>query len=204
VIPISVNTVLPGVVARFDPSIRLPSLQPSRLPFWDYLASCGSDWMWDFVLAREDDLTWIWDGLILGTLILSTNSTYRLNKDTTICTAGWTLTCTRTQCILQGSFYKQSTDASSYRGELLGIVAIYTLVPVISQYFKLDLIQGKICCDSRSALNKSSRRARCVRPGAAQADLFHTLCTISSKLPTTRLVHNGSRPIWTEQSHGIT
>jgi hypothetical protein len=73
VIPISVNTVLPAVVARFNQSTRLPSLWPSRLPFWDYLASCSGDWMWDFVSAREDDSTWIQDGLILGTLILSTD-----------------------------------------------------------------------------------------------------------------------------------
>jgi hypothetical protein len=188
VIPISVHTVLPGMVAYFNQSTRLPSLQPSRLPFWDYLTSCGGDWR-DFVLAWEDNPTWIWDGLILGTLILSTDGSYRPNKDTLICMAGWTLTCTRTQCILQGSFYEQSTDASSYRGELLGIVAIYALVLAISQYYKLDLIQGKICCDSRSALNKSSQRVRHVCPDTAQADLFCTLHTIRSKLPTTRLIH---------------
>ncbi len=140
-------------------------------------------------MAREDNPTWTWDGLILGPLILSTDGFYRPNKDTTICAAGWTLTCTRTQRILQGSFYERSTDASSYREELLGIVAIYTLVLAISQYYKLDLIQGKVCCISRSALNKSSWRVQRICPGAVQADLFHTLHTIRSKLPTTRLVH---------------
>ncbi len=79
VIPISVNTVPPGVVARFNQSTRLP---------WDYLASCGGDWMWDFVLAREDNPTWIRDGLILGTLILSTDGSYRPNKETTTSAAG--------------------------------------------------------------------------------------------------------------------
>jgi hypothetical protein len=77
----------------------------------------------------------------------------------------------------------------SYRGELLGIGAIHTLILAICQHKNLDLVRGKICCDSRSALNKSSKKARRIRPGAAQADLFCALRLIYLTLLTTLFTH---------------
>ncbi len=62
--------------------------------------------MWDFVFFRERDPTWIRDGLISGSLILSTDGSFRPHEDTMICAAVWTITYTRIQCILKGSFYE--------------------------------------------------------------------------------------------------
>ena len=68
-------------------------------------------------------------------------------------------------------------------------MAIHTLILVMCQYYNLDLVQEKICCDSRSALNKSSKKACHVWPGAAQADLVCALRPIYSTLPTTLFTH---------------
>jgi hypothetical protein len=59
--------------------------------------------MWDFISFRKRDPIWIRDGLILGSLILSTDGSFQPHKGTTICAAGWTITCTRIQHLLKGS-----------------------------------------------------------------------------------------------------
>jgi hypothetical protein len=91
--------------------------------------------------------------------------------------------------MLQGSFYKLSIDASAYRGELLELVALHTLLHRIVAYYKLCLASGKIVCNSKLALNKSSRKGRRIRTGTAQADLFCALRTIHQGMVGTMLVY---------------
>ncbi len=74
--------------------------------------------------------------------------------------------------------------ASSYRGELLGLVAIHTFIVAAATYYNLLQLTGTICCYSQSALNKSRRKARRVQASTKQADLFPSLRRIHSKMPT--------------------
>ncbi len=47
--------------------------------------------------------------------------------------------------------------ARSFRGELLGLVAIHTLALAVAQFFPLDCMSGKICCGNIVALNQCSK-----------------------------------------------
>jgi hypothetical protein len=90
--------------------------------------------------------------------------------------------------ILKGSIFEFSSDACSYRGELLGLVAIHTLVLHACWYYQPTTITGKFICDSKSVLYKSSRRGyRRIRPGVAQADLFQALQSIHQEMPGANL-----------------
>jgi hypothetical protein len=59
--------------------------------------------------------------------------------------------------LLQDSFFKISPKAGSYRGELLGLVALHTMIAAVAQFYKIDTAIGKICCDNISALGQSSK-----------------------------------------------
>jgi hypothetical protein len=142
--------------------------------FWDSLISGGGEWMWDNISDRTTKPLWLKTALEEGTSIFATNGSYSQTRGPDICGAGWEIACQKSHKILNGSFYEFSSDVSAYRGELLGLVALHTLILRVCQYYHLTLAQGKIICDSKSALNKSSKQRQWIRPGAAQGDVFHT------------------------------
>ncbi len=84
--------------------------------------------MWQYVKEGEVDVGWIHDTLVNGNLIGVTDGSYDRIKAQMVSKAGWVLTCTASHMTLQGSFYEKSPKAGSYRGELLGLVAIHTLI----------------------------------------------------------------------------
>ena len=67
------------------------------------------------------------------------------------------LACRPSKKTLRGSFYEVSLAAGSYHGELLELLAIYTLILAAAEYYHLERILGKICCDNTSALNQASK-----------------------------------------------
>jgi hypothetical protein len=50
-------------------------------------------------------------------------------------------------------------------GELLGLVALHTLIVAVAQHFELKTVSGKICCNNISALGQSSKTRKRVSPG---------------------------------------
>jgi hypothetical protein len=65
-------------------------------------------------------------GLEKGTIVCVTDGSYNRKVVPNISGAGFVLYCTKAKCMLRGNFYEESTAASSYQGELLGLVAIHT------------------------------------------------------------------------------
>jgi hypothetical protein len=66
----------------------------------------------------------------------------------------------------QARFFEFSKNASSYRGGLLGLVAIHTLFLHACWFYQPPTATGKIICDSKLALYKS-REGRKVTEGSA-------------------------------------
>jgi hypothetical protein len=154
---------------------KLTPLRAPRLSFWNYILSCGEDWMWDYASDKKSDPGWLKDALRSGTAIFSTDGSFWPKVDKQVSGAGWVIVCTKTRRTLEGSFYKWANSASTYQGELLGLVAIHTLILATATYYNLSRLTGTICCNSKLALNKSRRKARHIRTSTKQADLFHSL-----------------------------
>ncbi len=68
-----------------------------------------------------------------------------------------------------------SPKAGSFRGELLGLVAIHTLALAVVQFFHLDCVSGKNCCDNIATLNQSSKVRQRVQVGIKHSDLHQTI-----------------------------
>jgi hypothetical protein len=116
--------------------------------------------MWDCVSDKESDLIWIKDALIAGTAIFLTDGSFGPCADATVNGAGWIINFTTVRRTLEGSFYKCSSSASSSCGELLGLIAIHTLIMALCKYYAMPQVTDTICCDSKSALNKSSQKSK--------------------------------------------
>jgi hypothetical protein len=142
--------------------------------------------MWKYLKEGEVDVGWIRDALVNGTLIGVTDGSYDRIKAQMISRAGLVLTCTACHRTLRGSFYEISPRAGSYRGELLGLVAIHTLILAIAKFYSLLMVSAKICCDNMSALNQSSKSRKQVSPGIKHSDLHRAIrtykCTINMVL----------------------
>ena len=112
------------------------------------------------------------------------------------------IACRKSRKTLSGSFSEWSLSANAYRGELLGLVALHTLVLQICRYYHLTKARGKIICDSKSALKESSQRRQRIRPGVPQGDIFLALRSIHQEMPGSDLTyewvksHQDSRLPW--------
>jgi hypothetical protein len=139
--------------------------------------------MWDYVSDKESDPLWLKEALEQGTAILATDSSYSRTRGSHVSGAGWVITCPKTQKVLKGLFYEKSRDASPYRGELLGLVALHMIILHICKYYYVSTARRKIICDSKLALNQSSKQRGRVSPGTSQADLFRALRSIHQEIP---------------------
>jgi hypothetical protein len=155
-------------------------------------------------LDRISEPSWIPRALEQGTVILATVGSYNRKRGPNISGAGWVIACRKSGKMIKGSFYKFSSNASSYRGELLGLVVIHTLIRLhVCRYYQPTSACGKIICDSKSALYKSSQKGqRRIWPDVPQVDLFRMLQSIHQVMPGANLTyewvksHQDSRIPW--------
>ena len=113
--------------------------------------------MWNNIVESDIEVEWIKSALETNTFIGVTDGSYNRERASTVSGSGWLICCTRSKRILRGSFYEISPKAGSYRGELLGLVALHTIISSIASYYKLERPTGKICCDNLAALRQSGK-----------------------------------------------
>ncbi len=156
-VPASFIHTSEGTVLRRSIRPPLAILTTTEDNFWDYLGSLGGNWMWDNIVEGYIEVEWIKTALETNTFIGATDGSYNRERASTVSGSGWLICCTRAKRLLHGSFYEISPKAGSYRGELLGLVALHTLITSIASYYKLERPAGKICCDNLAALCQSDR-----------------------------------------------
>jgi len=153
----------------FGPSLATSPAKPDD--FLSFLTEWGGEWMWRNVQNEGRNLKWVVEAMQNGTAIWVTDGSYNREIAPKVSGAGWLVYCTRRQRKLFGSFFEFSANAGSYRGELLGLLAIHTLIAAIEAYYSLGETKGKLCCDNQGALHKSKERRRRIPVGASQADI---------------------------------
>ena len=154
---------------------------PSRpADFWTFLRSWGGTWMWEGVEEENQDLRWLVEGIRNGTVIAVADGSYDRKTAPDVSGAGLVLCCTNAEKMLRVSFFERSRSASSYRGELLGLVAIHLLLLAMCQFYEISVTRPKVCCDNIGALKQARNRRRRIKTGACQADILRVLRTVTS------------------------
>ena len=165
-----------------DIGLSSPHVTAPNKNFWDYFTSQESSWMWDFVEGKSQDMSWIMRALDNKTAIMVTDGSYNRSLAPSISGAGWVLVCTDCKKMVRGCFFEDSPKASSYRGELLGLIAIHHLAAFAVKYYKSDKATGSMHCDNKGALHQVSVRRRRVRNNVKHADLLRNLRHIKAKV----------------------
>ena len=88
--------------------------------------------MWEHIVEGDIKVGWIRDVLANGTFVAVTDGSYDREKAPTVRGSGWIIVCMACHCTLRGSFFEVSHSAGSYRGKLLGLVAIHTFTIAIA------------------------------------------------------------------------
>jgi hypothetical protein len=100
--------------------------------FWGVLRKWERTWMWDNLQwTGEDD--WLATAIAEGTCIAVTDGSYVKDLYPSINSAVVVLECTRGRGRVWCSFPEASRAACSYRGELIGLMAIHLILLAINE-----------------------------------------------------------------------
>ena len=190
-LPVSVTTAEDGSLSisskGFSHHDKTP--QQDQQSFVDFLHSWGGAWLWDG-LVLPDDPAWIADSLREGTLLCVTDGSYDGKRAKNLCSAGWILFCTESHRFLSGSLVEWSSSASSYRGELLGMLAIHLFLLALEEYYELSPGSSNIYCDNKGAIYTCERRSKRVPSGSKNADVQRVLRTVKARMKYAHLQHH--------------
>ncbi len=180
--PCNVRQLSSTTFQHREMGMGLVPVQATEGTFWEHLRSLGGTWMWEYIKEGEIDTLWLRDALINRMLISITDGSFNRHMAKSCSGLGWILVCTASKRTLRGLFYEISAAAGLYRGKLLALVALHTLIVAVADYYNLQCTSGKICCDNISALNQESRIRKRVRSGIKHSDLQRAICTYKCKV----------------------
>jgi hypothetical protein len=148
----TIKEVTLGVIGVSSHTPRPPEKEaPSS--FWIVVESWGNTWMWDN-LKITGDIGWIAEAIANNTLIAITNGSYMRELYPHLNSAAFVLECTRGRERLMGLFTEHTMDACSYRGELLGLMAIHLILLAVNECTSGLTGSAQIYLDCLGALNK--------------------------------------------------
>jgi hypothetical protein len=128
--PCSVTTKASSEVAIWSQAeVAHPENPPTM--FWEVLQKWKGTRMWDNIQWVGDD-NWI-AGIAARSCIAVTDGSYMKAIHPNIHSATFVLECTRGGGQLWGSFPESSRQACSYRGELIGLMAIHLTLPSVNE-----------------------------------------------------------------------
>ena len=183
-IPCSVGHKSKDVVLLVNTGPSLAAEKTVDQSFTQFLRAWGGEWMWNDVRNSGKDFGWVVTALEEGTGLWVTDGSYMREVRSDVSGVCWIFHCRKTGHKLVGTFYEESDQADSYRGERLGLLAIHLLLAAIVEYFGISISHTKICCDNEGGLFKSSERRSRVKAGAPQADIERVARRISKRLPS--------------------
>ncbi len=184
--PTSVSGLTVQLVTKLSEEPTLAKETEKEMDCWEFLCSWRGEWMWEGVEPGNDspwDMSWIADGLTLGSLIWVTNGSYNRKRVSDLSGVGWIIFCKSTGFCITGSFWEKSILATSYRAELLGLCALNFLAQAVAEFYKLDGWTATLCCDNKGALEKSSNNRSRIRPSVKCADIC---CSLRTTKPLLR------------------
>ena len=118
--PTSVSGLTVQLVTKLSEGPTLPEETAKAVEFWEFLCSWGWAWMWDRVEpdnASPMNMSWVAEGLTLGSLIWVTNGSYDRKGAIDLSSVGWIIFCKRTGFHITGSFWERSTSTTPRTGQ---------------------------------------------------------------------------------------
>jgi hypothetical protein len=88
---------------------------------------CQSSWLWENI-SMAGGYDWLLEAITDGSLLAVTDGSYIRELYPNLCSAAFVLECKKGQGCLIGSFLESLRVANTYRGELLGLMAVQLIL----------------------------------------------------------------------------
>ena len=167
-------------------STELPGPPPLPSDFWEVLDKWQRLWMWDNLTWVGDD-GWLAAVIADGTCIAVTDGSYMKDLYPNVQLVAVVLECTRGRGRLWCSFSEASQVACSYRGELLGLMAIHLILLAINEVNPGLGGSVHIYLGCLGALDKvKNLPPSCIPSGRSHSDVLKNVLVNCSNLSFTR------------------
>ena len=157
--------------------------------FVEFLKSWEGKWTWDGLILSEDP-SWVAKCLKNGTLVCVTDGSYNKQVAPDVCSAGWVMACLQTKRQISGTLIERSEYAGSYRGELLGMLAIWLFLLAVEEYHNTISDNNEVWCDNKEALFTFEKKSKRVPTGKTNTDVLCVLRTINSRTKSNFVQHH--------------
>ena len=154
---------------------HLPPIASGETPeFKDFLDDWGGKWMWEGLSLNEKP-EWVAECLRNGTLVCVTDGSYMKKSAPDLCSAGWILACRRTRRYIRGTLVERSPWANSYRGELLGMLAIRLFLLAVEEYHDVVSSGTQAFCDCKGVITTFEKKGKRVPTGKKNGNILRVL-----------------------------
>ena len=113
-----------------------------------------------------------------GTLACVTDGSYIQHLSPEVCRAGWIILDNASGQRVSGSLAEWSTSAGSYRGELLGMLAIRVFLLAVESFYGAVApghANNKVSCDNKSTLYIFEKKSKPMTSSSSNADIRRAL-----------------------------
>ena len=156
--------------------------------FIEYLKGWGGVWMWEDLMMTGDP-SWLKESMERGTLLCCTDGSYDPMRGKQLSEAGWIIFCRESGQYVSGAFVEKSNSAGSYRGEMLGMLAIHLFLLAVEKYCTAPG-DNHIFCDNKGAIYTFQRKSKRLPAGAKNADVQCVLRRVKSRMKGSPLWHH--------------
>jgi hypothetical protein len=141
-----------GVVSISSYTPQCPPIVPPQ-NFWSVIEGWGELWIWKD-LKVVGKVGWLERSIANNSCTAVTDGSYMKDIYPSINSAAFVFECNKGQGCIIGSFVEHSPDAGSYRGELLGLMAIHLILRRVHEFNPTIGGSIQIISDCLGALNK--------------------------------------------------
>jgi hypothetical protein len=147
-----VNEIQPGVF-RITSTAQEAQDPAKPTTFVEVLREWGCSWLWEYMYI-EGGADWIAQAITARSLVAVTDGSYKWQIYQQLCSAAFVLECAHGRGRLIGSFKKASKAAKTYRGELLGLMAIHLILVSVNWVHKSLFGNVQVVSDCLGALQR--------------------------------------------------
>ncbi len=126
-----VEEIQPGVFRVMSTARKAPTA-PFTSSFLDVLRKWGFTWLWE-LMSVEGGTEWVSGAIQDRFLVAVMDGLYISQLYPTLCLAAFVLECAKGCGKIIGSFSESTLAANTYRGELLGLMAIHLLLVSVNR-----------------------------------------------------------------------
>lgn len=106
----------------------------------------------------DGDRKWILEALTEGTRDIAHDGSYQPDVSKDVCSTAMLFRCRRTKRQLHASFAEKSTHASSYRAEVLAVIAAQLILSAVRQNEPREYPKVLVYCDNMGGKQRGTSR----------------------------------------------